>query len=80
MTLQLCGLCLIVLLVCAIVCMARQNSKQAAKLKALKRELEGISRAQEIANSIYSMPDSLASSKLHEVAIEQQRRMQDRKF
>ena len=51
--------------------MARNNGKQAARLKDLKRELEGISRAQELSANVYSLPDDDARRRLHDIASKQ---------
>ena len=69
--LQLCGVIVICALVAAIVCLAEKNGKQAAKLKDLKRELEGISRAQELAANVYALDDDAARRKLSELAAKQ---------
>lgn len=69
--LQLCGVIIICALIAALICMAEKNGKQAAKLKDLKRELEGISRAQELAANVYSMDDSTARRKLCELQAKQ---------
>lgn len=66
--LQLCGVIVICALVAVIICLATKNGKQAAKLKELKRELDGISRAQELAASVYSMGSEEARRKLQEVS------------
>lgn len=71
MTLQLCGVLIIIALVICIAAMARKNGKQAARLKDLKRELEGISRAQELSANVYSLPDDDARRRLHDVANKQ---------
>lgn len=68
MTLQLCGVLIIIALVICIVAMARKNGKQAARLKDLKRELERISNAQALAANVYSLDDDDARRRLHDVA------------
>lgn len=68
MTIQLCGVLIILLLVICLVAMARKNGKQAARLKELKRELERISNAQALAANVYSLDDDDARRRLHEVA------------
>lgn len=68
MTLQLCGLGIIIALVICIIAMARNNGKQAARLKDLKRELERISNAQALAANVYSLDDDDARRRLHDVA------------
>lgn len=69
--LQLCGVIVICALVAAIICLATKNGKQAAKLKELKRELEGIARAQELQNSIGNWSDDAVRQRLHEIANKQ---------
>ena len=71
MTLQLCGVLIILLLVACLVAMARKNGKQAARLKELKRELESIARAQEIQNTIGDWSDDAVRQRLHEIANKQ---------
>ena len=71
MTLQLCGVLIILLLVICLVAMARKNGKQAARLKELKRELESIARAQEIQNTIGDWSDDAVRQRLHEIANKQ---------
>lgn len=68
MTLQLCGVLIIIALVICIAAMARKNGKQAARLKDLKRELERISNAQALAANVYSLVDDDARRRLHDVA------------
>lgn len=68
MTLQLCGVLIIIVLVICIAAMARKNGKQAARLKELKRELERISNAQALAANVYSLDDDDARRRLHDVA------------
>lgn len=80
MTLQLCGLGIIIALVICIIAMARNNGKQAARLKDLKRELDGISRAQELANSVAFLPDGDADRLLSKIATKQRASMSDRKL
>jgi hypothetical protein len=69
--LQLCGVIVICALVAAIICLATKNGKQAAKLKELKRELEGIARAQELQHSIGNWSDDAVRQRLHEIANKQ---------
>lgn len=69
--LQLCGVIIICALIAALICMAQKNGKQAARLKDLKRELEGISRAQELSNSIGNWDDAAIRERLHEIANKQ---------
>ena len=71
MTLQLCGVLIILILVACLVVMAKKNGKQAARLKELKRELESISRAQEIQNTIGDWSDDAVRQRLHEIANKQ---------
>ena len=78
--LQLCGVLIICALVTIIICLANRSGKQAARLKELKRELESISRAQELAANVYSMPDNIALGKLHDIANKQRSDMSDSKF
>lgn len=68
MTLQLCGVLIILILVACLVAMAKKNGKQAARLKDLKRELERISNAQALAANVYSLGDDDARRRLHDVA------------
>lgn len=68
MTLQFCGLFVIVCLIIALVVMARKNGKQAARLKELKREVEGLARAQELASNVYSLTPDDARRRLCELA------------
>lgn len=68
MTLQLCGVLIILILVACLVAMAKKNGKQAARLKELKRELERISNAQALAANVYSLDDDDARRRLHDVA------------
>lgn len=79
MTLQLCGVLIIISLVICIAAMARKNGKQAARLKDLKRELERISNAQALANSIANLSDDDANRLLAKIATKQ-RSMSDRKL
>ena len=69
--LQFCGVLVILALIAALACLASKNGKQAARLKELKRELENISRAQELASSVYAMDDDTARRKLSELAAKQ---------
>lgn len=78
--LQLCGVIVICALIAALVCLASKNGKQAAKLKELKRELDGISRAQELANSVASLSDSDANRLLTQIATKQRAGVSDSKF
>lgn len=71
MTLQLCGVLIIIALVVCIVAMARKNGKQAARLKELKRELERISNAQALANSVANLSDDDADRLLAKIATKQ---------
>jgi hypothetical protein len=48
--------------------MARKNGKQAARLKELKREVEGLARAQELASNVYSLTPDDARRKLQGIA------------
>lgn len=66
--LQFCGLFVIVCLVVALIIIARKNGKQATRLKELKREIEGLARAQELASNVYSMSADDARRRLHELA------------
>lgn len=79
MTLQLCGLGIIIALVICIIAMARNNGKQAARLKDLKRELERISNAQALANSVANLSADDANRLLAKIATKQ-RSMSDRKL
>lgn len=79
MTLQLCGVLIIIALVICIAAMARKNGKQAARLKELKRELERISNAQALANSVANLSDDDADRLLAKIATKQ-RSMSDRKL
>lgn len=79
MTLQLCGVLIIIALVICIAAMARKNGKQAARLKDLKRELERISNAQALANSVANLSDDDANRLLAKIATKQ-RSMSDRKL
>ena len=79
MTLQLCGVLIIIALVICIAAMARKNGKQAARLKDLKRELERISNAQALANSVANLSDDDADRLLAQIATKQ-RSMSDRKL
>lgn len=78
--LQLCGLIVICSLVAVIICLATKNGKQAARLKELKRELDGISRAQELANSVAFLSDGDADRLLSQIATKQRASMPDRKL
>lgn len=71
MTLQLCGVLIIIALVICIAAMARKNGKQAARLKDLKRELERISNAQALANSVANLSDDDADRLLAKIATKQ---------
>lgn len=71
MTLQLCGVLIILLLVACLLAMARKNGKQAARLKDLKRELERISNAQALANSVANLSDDDADRLLAKIATKQ---------
>jgi hypothetical protein len=73
MTLQFCGLFVIVCLVVALIVMASKNGKQAARLKELKREVEGLARAQELASNVYSLDDDTARRKLCELQAKQRK-------
>lgn len=79
MTLQLCGVLIIIALVVCIAAMARKNGKQAARLKDLKRELERISNAQALANSVANLSDDDANRLLAKIATKQ-RSLSDRKL
>lgn len=68
MTLQLCGALIIIGLVGGLIAMARHSGKQAARLKELKRELDAISRAQELANDIGNWDDASIRERLHSIA------------
>ena len=68
MTLQLCGVLIIIALVICIAAMARKNGKQAARLKDLKRELERISNAQALAKNVYALSAEEAQKKLQDIA------------
>jgi hypothetical protein len=72
--LQLCGVIIICALIATIICLAEKNGKQAARLKALKRELDGISRAQEMAANVAGFDDDTARRRLCEIATEQSRK------
>ena len=78
--LQLCGVIVICALLAAIICLAEKNGKQAAKLKELKRELNAISKAQELAASVTSLSDSDADRLLVSIATKQRSRMSDSKL
>lgn len=78
--LQLCGVLVICALLAAIICLARKNGKQAARLKELKRELNAIAKAQEIAASVTSLSDDDANKLLAKIAAEQCSRMPGSKF
>lgn len=69
--LQLCGVIVICALVATIICLANKNGKQAARLRDLKKELEGIARAQEIASDIGKWDDVSVRERLHSIANEQ---------
>lgn len=71
MNLQLCGVLIILILVACLVVMAKKNGKQAARLKELKRELEGIANAQKLANNVHNMSDDIVANKLHKIAEKQ---------
>ncbi len=71
MTLQLCGVLIILILVACLVAMAKKNGKQAARLKELKRELERISNAQALANSVANLSDDDADRLLAKIATKQ---------
>lgn len=71
MTLQLCGVLIILLLVACLLAMAKKNGKQAARLKELKRELERISNAQALANSVANLSDDDADRLLAQIATKQ---------
>lgn len=73
--LQLCGVIVICALVATIICLATKNGKQAARLKELKRELDAISKAQELAASVYSLSDNDARRLLNDVANKQSKRV-----
>lgn len=66
--LQLCGVIVICALVAAIICLSTKNGKQAARLKELKREVEGLARAQELASNVYSLTPDDARRKLQGIA------------
>ena len=66
--LQLCGLFVIIALIAALICLASKNGKQAARLKELKRELDAISKSQEIAANVASFDDDTVRKRLHEIA------------
>lgn len=66
--LQLCGVVIICSLIAVIICLSNKNGKQAARLKELKRELDAISRAQELANSIGNWDDASIRERLHSIA------------
>lgn len=78
--LQFCGVLVILALIAALICLASKNGKQAARLKELKRELDGISKAQELANSVASLSDSDANRLLQTIATKQRAGMSDSKF
>ena len=65
---QLCGLLIICGLVAGIICLATKNGQQAARLSYLKRELDAISKAQELAANVYTLGDDEARRRLNEVA------------
>ena len=73
--LQLCGLIVICALVATIICLATKNGKQAARLKELKRELDANAKAQELAATVYSLPDDDARRRLQDVANQQNKRV-----
>ena len=77
---QLCGVIVICALMAAIIALASKNGKQAAKLKELKRELNAISKAQELAASVNYLSDSDADRLLAKIAAEQCARVSDSKF
>ena len=66
--LQLCGVLIICALVAIIICLANKSGKQAARLKELKRELDAISRAQELANDIGNWDDASIRERLHSIS------------
>lgn len=70
---QLCGVLVICALLAAIIALASKNGKQAAKLKELKRELNAISKAQELAATIGDWSDDAVRQRLHEISNKQQR-------
>ena len=70
---QLCGVIVICALLAAIIALASKNGKQAAKLKELKRELNAISKAQELAATIGDWSDDAVRQRLHEISNKQQR-------
>ncbi len=78
--LQLCGVIVICALVAAVICLATKNGKQAAKLKELKRELNAIARAQELAATVNSLSDDDANRLLASIATKQRSRMPGSKF
>lgn len=78
--LQLCGIIVFCGLVAAIVCLAEKNGKQAARLKELKRELNAIAKAQELASSVNSISDDDANRLLVSIATKQRAGMSDSKF
>lgn len=78
--LQLCGVVIILALISIIIVMARKNGNDAARLKELKRELERISRAQELANSVNNLSDADAERLLLQIATKQRAGMSDSKL
>ena len=78
--LQLCGVVVICALVAAIICLATKNGKQAAKLKELKRELNAIAKAQELAASVNSLSNDDANRLLASIATKQRSSMPSDKF
>lgn len=78
--LQLCGVIVICALLAAIIALANKNGKQAAKLKELKRELNAIAKAQEMASLVNALSDDDANRLLAKIATEQRSRMSDSKF
>ena len=66
--LQLCGVLIICALVAIIICLANKSGKQAARLKELKRELDAISRAQELAKDIGNWDDASIRERLHSIS------------
>lgn len=69
--LQLCGLLIICGLVAGIICLATKNGQQAARLSSLKRELDAISKAQEMAADITKWDDNTIRQRLHEISNKQ---------
>lgn len=77
---QLCGVLVICALLAAIIAIANKNGKQAAKLKELKRELNAIAKAQEMASLVNAISDDDANRLLAKISTEQRSRMSDSKF